>query len=82
MACQYIKGYFMPKGKGILFIIRSNFFAYDSIVYKLFLNRPIWPTDLNLSSTTTSDQSGPGSNDNEGIHHTPPKLQNLLPHHQ
>ena len=31
-----------------------------------FFNSPILPIDVTLTSTTTPDQSGPGSNDNEG----------------
>ena len=30
-------------------------------------NSSIWPIDRTLSGATTLDQSGPGSNDNEGI---------------
>ena len=35
-----------------------------------FLNKSIWPIDGKLSVTTTSDQSGPWSNGNAGVHHT------------
>ena len=32
----------------------------------------IWPIDRTLSGTTSLGQSGPGSNDNEGVIHIPP----------
>ena len=40
------------------------------IKYKSFLNRSIWPIYETLTGTTTSGQSGPGSNGNEGVFHT------------
>ena len=51
------------------------FFAYGSIEYELFLKRSILLKDGTLLSTITPSQSGPGSNDNEGISHSP-YLQN------
>ena len=35
------------------------------------LNSSIWPMDWTLSGTITPDQSGPGSNDDEGVLHIP-----------
>ena len=34
-------------------------------------NSSIWPIDRNLSGATTPDQSGPGSDSNEGVLHIP-----------
>ena len=34
-------------------------------------NNSVWPIDRTLSSTNTSDQSGPGSNGNEEVLHIP-----------
>ena len=34
-------------------------------------NSSIWPIDRNLSRATTQDQSGPGSDGNEGVLHVP-----------
>ena len=34
-------------------------------------NSSIWPIDRTLSSTTSPGQSGPGSEDNEGVFHVP-----------
>ena len=31
------------------------------------LNSSIWPIDMTLSGATTLAQTGPGSNDNEGV---------------
>ena len=31
----------------------------------------IWPIDRTLLGATTLSQSGPGNNDNEGVHHFP-----------
>ena len=38
---------------------------------KQFLKRSIWAIDWDLTDTTTFTQSGPGSNGNEGLLHTP-----------
>ena len=35
------------------------------------LHTSIWPIDRNLSGGTTLGQSGPGSDDNEGVLHIP-----------
>ena len=42
-----------------------------SIKYEWFLNISIWPINEILTSTTTPDQSGPGSNGNKRVLHTP-----------
>ena len=36
----------------------------------------IWPIDSTLSGATTSSQSGPGSNGNEGVHRIPQSFSN------
>ena len=41
------------------------------IKYEWFLNRSIWSLNGTLSDMTPLGQSGPGSNGNEGIFHTP-----------
>ena len=41
------------------------------IKYEYHLVRPIWSIDGILYSSTTLDQSGPGSNENKGVLHTP-----------
>ena len=33
------------------------------------MNNFVWPRDGTLTGTTIPDQSGPGSNDNEGLLH-------------
>ena len=47
------------------------FFAHDPIEYECFLNRSFWSIDRILTHTTTLSQSGPGSNGNKGVPHTP-----------
>ena len=42
----------------------------------------IWPIDSTLSGATTPDQSGPGSNINEGVLHFPIAPALLEPHHR
>ena len=42
-----------------------------TIKYKRFSNRSIWSIEGILTGTTTLGQSGSGSNDNEGVLHTP-----------
>ena len=44
------------------------FFAHGFPEYESFLNKSIWSINVTLTGTT-SDQSGPGNNDNEGILH-------------
>ena len=54
-----------------------------SFVYRYQMsNSSVWPIDRTLSSATTTGQSGPGSNSNEGVLCIPkaPALQE--PHHQ
>ena len=49
-------------------------FLHAVIGFYIFLSntkRSIWSIDRTLTSTTIPGQSGPGSNGNEGIHHTP-----------
>ena len=61
----------------------SSFFlllCIFSIKYKCFLNKFIWPTDKTLTGTTTSSQSGPGSNGNEEVLHNP-QICILEPHY-
>ena len=41
----------------------------------IFLNRSVWTRDWILTGTTTQVQSGPGSNDNEWVLHTPRCLE-------
>ena len=50
--------------------LRVFLFTHSYIKYESFLNRSIWPKDWNQKGITTSSQSGPGSNDNEGVLHT------------
>ena len=81
MACQPLWGHFMLRDQGITFIIHlySNFLCrcfwrvfcrwshqIQIISIQIYLT-PRWDPN----STTTLDQSGPGSNDNEEILHTP-----------
>ena len=40
-------------------------------IYRKLLNISIWPIDGTQTGITTPDQSGPESNDNEGVLHTP-----------
>ena len=47
------------------------FFVYSPIEYEQFLNKSKWPMDGILTGTTTLDYSGPGSNGNEEVFHTP-----------
>ena len=42
----------------------------------------IWLIDRTLSGATTPGQSGPGSDDNEGVLHIPNTPALLEPHHQ
>ena len=39
-----------------------------SILHESFLNWSIWLIDGTLTGSSTPSQSGPGSNDNEGVH--------------
>ena len=39
--------------------------------YRKWLTISIWPINGNLTGTTNPDQSGPGSNGNEGLLHIP-----------
>ena len=41
--------------------------AYGPIEDEWFLNRSIWPIDRTLTDSTTLDQSGFGSNGNQGV---------------
>ena len=43
----------------------------DGFKYKKLLNISIWPINGTLKGSTMRDQSGPKSNDNEGVLHTP-----------
>ena len=54
-----------------LFIFFFFFFAHGPIKYECFLNRSICPIDGIQTGTTTSIQSGPGSNGNEGVFKNP-----------
>ena len=45
-------------------------------------NTSIWPIERTLSGATTIGQSGPGSNDYEGVLYIYPKALGLEPHHQ
>ena len=47
------------------------FFAYSPIEYKYFLNRSIWPLDNTQTGINTPGQSGPWSNGDEWVLHTP-----------
>ena len=83
MACQLVLGYFMGKGLGNAFISHLNlhyfcmvvskeiFFSFGPIECEQFLNRALCPIDGTLIGITTAGQSGPGSNDNESVHHSP-----------
>ena len=44
--------------------LREIFFVHTPIEYELFSHRSIWPITV---GTTTLDQSGFGSNDNDGV---------------
>ena len=46
-------------------------FMVSSISIRMILNISIWPTEGTLIGTTTSSQSGPSSNGDEGIFHIP-----------
>ena len=49
-----------------IFCILRVFFAHSPIIYESYLHISIWPIDGILTDTTTSGQSGTGSNGNEG----------------
>ena len=38
---------------------------------QIYLNISIWPIDRTLIGTTTQSKNEPGSNDNEGVIHSP-----------
>ena len=79
MACQLVLGYFMSWSSlhiyvdifVLFFVLRYYFFALSHQI-PIFLKQ-IYLTDslVILPSTTTRGQSRPGSNDNEGVFHTP-----------
>ena len=48
-----------------------KYLYHNKYLRKCFRNRSIWPIDGTLVGTTTLGSSGPESNDNEGILHTP-----------
>ena len=56
-------------------------FLHKVIWYQVFLSNTnnlqtsIWPQYEYLTGTTTPGQNGPGSNDNEGVPHTPQILR-------
>ena len=58
----------------------SLFQAIQFSISTLFSS--IWPIDRTLSGATTQDQSGPGSNGNEGYSVFPKAPALLEPHHQ
>ena len=79
-ACQLAQGYLILKSLGFAFNIYIYIFVYfflkifyfenNLIEYESFLNKSIWPIDGTLTGSTTSDPSGPGSNDIEGLFKT------------
>ena len=53
----------------VLFVFFCFVFARDPIDYEWFFNESIWAIDQTPTGTTTSAQSGPGSNDSERVLH-------------
>ena len=56
-----------------IFVVASKefLFAHSPIKYKWFINKSMTIINGILTGTITPDQSGPGSNGNEGVLHTP-----------
>ena len=52
------------------------FFAHNPIEYKHFLKKSFLPIDETLTGPSNLSQSGPGSNGNEGVLHTPQSSRN------
>ena len=48
----------------------KSFFAHGPIKYKWFLQRSVWFSDENQTTTINQDQSGPRINSNEGLFYT------------
>ena len=81
---QIVLGHFMPREKGIAFIVWSYIYFYASVSYvifssffthspikcKWFANRSSWPIDETLTSTKTPALSRPGSNGYEKVPYT------------
>ena len=80
MIHQLAKGYFKPRGEGIMLLVCSylhflclfkRFFLVCSLIeYKLFLNWSVCSIIKILTNTIASGQRGSGSNCNEKIVHT------------
>ena len=50
-----------------LFFVFLEGVVHSSVEYEQFLNKPFWPIDTTLTSTTLPVQSGPGSNCNKRL---------------
>ena len=61
----HINHFKLLKAKSILYIFEKNQFSISTQFSS------IWPIETTLSGATTPDQSGPGSNGNEGVVHIP-----------
>ena len=66
--------YLMSRGKRIVFLYLHFLCCFLSVSFftrsyriRTILNQSIWPTHRTLTSTTTSSQSGPGSNNYEQV---------------
>ena len=55
----------------IFVLFLKIYFTHGSIEYELFKKKSIWPIDESLIGTTTTGQSGPGSNGNEVVLYIP-----------
>ena len=74
--CRYWKGSLLVA----LDYSRQLYLLLLFMEYKKILNRSIWPINGALTDPILSGQSGPGSNDNEGVSMLP-KSSELAPHH-
>ena len=78
MICKWIvcRWYYFWSSQTSFVCILLNGFKYSKLLYI-----SIWLIDGTLAGTTTQGQSGPRSNDNEGVLHILQTLR-MVPHHQ
>ena len=60
--------------------IKVPFWDFSQFRVTKWINSSIWPIDRTLTGTTTSGQSEPESNDNEGVFHSPQSFRIVVYH--